>query len=88
MSKFDDGKDVTGTGFRKIDIDEYSENGFQDEENDGGAIGPTGPDESEILQLLTQYPLHMTHDLFDYLISPNIFFTNFYKSTHFYAVFP
>ncbi|XP_043275480.1 actin-related protein 2/3 complex subunit 5-A [Venturia canescens] len=54
MSRFDDGKDVTGTGFRKIDIDEYSENGFQDEENDGGAIGPTGPDESEILQLLTQ----------------------------------
>jgi len=54
MSRFEDRKDTTGTAFRKIDIDEYSENGFQDEETDGGAIGNSGPDENEILQLLTQ----------------------------------
>lgn len=58
MSRFEDRKDTTGTAFRKIDIDEYSENGFQDEETDGGAIGPAGPDENEVLQLLSQYPLH------------------------------
>lgn len=54
MSRIDDKKDM-GTGFRKIDVDEFSENNFE-EEADGGTTGPTGPDENEILSLLSQYP--------------------------------
>ncbi|XP_034950921.1 actin-related protein 2/3 complex subunit 5-A [Chelonus insularis] len=53
MSQIDDKKDTPGTGFRKIDIDEYNENNFKEEDADGGS-GPTGPDENEILALLNQ----------------------------------
>ena len=56
MSRFDDHKNDTDTGFRKIDIDEYSENRFQEEEIDGAVIGPSGPDEKLVLKLLSQYP--------------------------------
>ncbi|XP_015122350.1 actin-related protein 2/3 complex subunit 5-C [Diachasma alloeum] len=53
MSRIDDKKDM-GTGFRKIDVDEFSENNFKEEEADGGTTGPTGPDENEIISLLSQ----------------------------------
>lgn len=56
MPRIDDKKDIMGTGFRKIDVDEFSENNFE-EDADGGT-GPTGPDENEILSLLNQYPFY------------------------------
>lgn len=59
MSKADERKqikDTSGTAFRKIDVDQYSENNFKEEDPDGGVTGPTGPDESEIQSLLSQYP--------------------------------
>lgn len=55
MSRLDYEKNNMGTGFRKIDVDEFSENNFKEEEADG-STGPTGPDENEILTLLSQYP--------------------------------
>ncbi|KAJ8680245.1 hypothetical protein QAD02_016032 [Eretmocerus hayati] len=56
MSKTDDRKikDTSGTAFRKIDVDQYNENNFKEEEADGGVAGPTGPDENEVLSLLSQ----------------------------------
>ncbi|XP_015600340.1 actin-related protein 2/3 complex subunit 5 [Cephus cinctus] len=47
-------EDTSGSGFRKIDVDQYNENNFKEEDGDGGSTAPTGPDENEILTLLTQ----------------------------------
>lgn len=47
-------KNTSSSAFRKIDVDQYNEDNFKEEEADQG--GPTGPNESEILTLLNQYP--------------------------------
>lgn len=55
MSRNDGKKDTSASAFRKIDVDQYSDNNFKEEDADGvGAL--TGPDENEILTLLSQYP--------------------------------
>ncbi|XP_074113194.1 actin-related protein 2/3 complex, subunit 5 [Cotesia typhae] len=54
MSRIEDKKDTMGTGFRKIDIDEFNENNFKEEEADASLTGTTGPDENEISNLLSQ----------------------------------
>lgn len=46
------------SAFRKIDVDQYSDNNFKEEDADGELGGPTGPDENEVLTLLSQYPFH------------------------------
>ncbi|XP_012274086.1 actin-related protein 2/3 complex subunit 5 [Orussus abietinus] len=50
MSRNKEKKDA-GSAFRKIDVDQYNENNFKEEEPDAG---PTGPDEHEIQTLLNQ----------------------------------
>ncbi|XP_076674819.1 actin-related protein 2/3 complex, subunit 5 [Andrena cerasifolii] len=54
MSKNDGKKNLSASAFRKLDVDQYSDNNFKEEDADGGLVGPTGPDESEVLTLLTQ----------------------------------
>lgn len=56
MSRNDGKKDTSASAFRKIDVDQYSDNNFKEEDADGGVGAPTGPDENEILTLLSQYP--------------------------------
>jgi len=56
MSRNDGKKDTSASAFRKIDVDQYSDNNFKEEDADGGLGVPTGPDENEILTLLSQYP--------------------------------
>lgn len=47
-------KNTSSSAFRKIDVDQYNEDNFKEEDADQG--GPTGPDENEILALLNKYP--------------------------------
>ncbi|XP_019871320.1 actin-related protein 2/3 complex subunit 5-A [Aethina tumida] len=43
-------KNTLSSAFRKIDIDQYNEDNFKEDETDQG--GPQGPDESEVNNLL------------------------------------
>ncbi|XP_015434255.1 PREDICTED: actin-related protein 2/3 complex subunit 5 [Dufourea novaeangliae] len=54
MSRNDGKKDSSASAFRKIDVDQYNDNNFKEEDADGGLGGPTGPDENEVLTLLSQ----------------------------------
>ncbi|XP_065164884.1 actin-related protein 2/3 complex subunit 5-C [Atheta coriaria] len=45
-------KNTSSSAFRKIDVDQYCEDNFKEDETDLG--GPTGPDENEILNLLNK----------------------------------
>lgn len=47
-------KNTSSSAFRKIDVDQYCEDNFKEEEADQG--GPTGPDENEVISLLNKYP--------------------------------
>ncbi|GLV41480.1 Actin-related protein 2/3 complex subunit 5 [Carabus blaptoides fortunei] len=47
-------KCTLSSAFRKIDIDQYCEDNFKEDEADLG--GSLGPDETEIITLLNQYP--------------------------------
>ncbi|KYN34273.1 Actin-related protein 2/3 complex subunit 5 [Trachymyrmex septentrionalis] len=55
MSRNDGKKDTSASAFRKIDVDQYSDNNFKEEDADGGVGAPTGPDENEILTLLRYF---------------------------------
>ncbi|XP_014358416.2 actin-related protein 2/3 complex subunit 5-B [Papilio machaon] len=45
-------KNTSSSAFRKIDIDQYNEDNFKEDETESS--GPTGPDEGEIGALLNQ----------------------------------
>lgn len=48
-------KNTSSSAFRKIDIDQYNEDNFRDDEAEQAVR--TGPDEGEVSNLLNQYPL-------------------------------
>ena len=47
-------KNTANNKFRKIDVDQYSEDKYEDDV--AADEGPQGPNESEISGLLAQYP--------------------------------
>lgn len=47
-------KNTFSSAFRKIDVDQYSEDNYKEDEIDQG--GPVGPDENEVSNLLQKYP--------------------------------
>ena len=47
-------KNTSSSAFRKLDVDQYCEDNFNEDEVD--QIGPQGPDENEVKNLLQKYP--------------------------------
>lgn len=47
-------KNTLSSAFRKIDIDQYCEDNFKEDDGDQG--GPAGPDEGEVNGFLQKYP--------------------------------
>lgn len=48
-------KNTSSSAFRKIDVDQYNEDNFKEDETDSGSQ-QSGPDENEITKLLAKYP--------------------------------
>ncbi|KAJ0059099.1 hypothetical protein NL108_007489, partial [Boleophthalmus pectinirostris] len=63
-------KTTLSARFRKVDVDEYDENKFVDEEDGAENLG--GPDESEVDSLLRQYPFNFSLALLAVLKNPPI----------------
>lgn len=59
-------KNTSSSEFRKIDVDQFNEDNFKEDDADQG--GPTGPDDSEITLLLNQYPFQCASTLVEYII--------------------
>lgn len=51
-------KNTSSSAFRKIDVDQYNEDNFKEEEPESAQIGP---DENEINTFLNQYPFQMQY---------------------------
>ena len=49
-------KNTANSAFRKIDVDQYNEDNYKEEECGESQSPPVGPDEKEITNFLNQYP--------------------------------
>jgi actin related protein 2/3 complex subunit 5 len=49
-------KNTFSSAFRKIDVDQYNEDNYREEEQAELQSAPVGPDEAEITTLMNQYP--------------------------------
>lgn len=47
-------KNTFSSAFRKIDVDQYCEDNFKEDETDSGGL--VGPDENEVNILIQKYP--------------------------------
>lgn len=51
-------KNTSSSAFRKIDVDQYNEDNFEEDDVDAN-VTEVGVDENEITKLLAQYPLQI-----------------------------
>ena len=49
-------KNTSSSAFRKIDVDQYNEDNYREEEQVELQSTPVGPDETEVTALMNQYP--------------------------------
>lgn len=49
-------KNTSSSAFRKIDVDQYNEDNYKEDECGESQSPPVGPDEKEIINFLNQYP--------------------------------
>lgn len=49
-------KNTSSSAFRKIDVDQYNEDNYREEEQAELQSAPIGPDEAEVTALMNQYP--------------------------------
>lgn len=54
-------KNTSSSAFRKIDVDQYNEDNFEEDDVDAGVTDGVGVDENEITKLLAQYPFQNVH---------------------------
>jgi len=59
-------KNTFSSAFRKIDVDQYNEDSFREEEQVELQSPPGGPDESEVTALLNQYPFYAIYSIESY----------------------
>uniref|UniRef100_A0A182RUN5 Actin-related protein 2/3 complex subunit 5 n=1 Tax=Anopheles funestus TaxID=62324 RepID=A0A182RUN5_ANOFN len=52
-------KNTSSSAFRKIDVDQYNEDNFKEDDADQASSGMIVPDEAEINSLLNQYPFQI-----------------------------
>jgi actin related protein 2/3 complex subunit 5 len=51
-------KNTSSSAFRKIDVDQYNEDNYKEDECGESQSPPVGPDEKEITNFLNQYPFY------------------------------
>lgn len=69
-------KNTANSAFRKIDVDQYNEDNYKEEECGESQSPPVGPDEKEISNFLNQYPFHKKN------------FTNLFQLKDYCMLFP
>ena len=53
-------KNTANSAFRKIDVDQYNEDNYREDDAGEPQSPPIGPDENEITNLINQYPFLTT----------------------------
>jgi actin related protein 2/3 complex subunit 5 len=61
-------KNTASSAFRKIDVDQYNEDNYKEDEGGDPQSPPIGPDENEITNLLNQYPFQANYKLVSFKI--------------------
>jgi actin related protein 2/3 complex subunit 5 len=49
-------KNTSSSAFRKIDVDQYNEDNYKEDDQGELQSPPIGPDETEVNTMLSQYP--------------------------------
>ncbi|KAF4519297.1 hypothetical protein B566_EDAN005235 [Ephemera danica] len=65
-------KNTSSSAFRKIDVDQYNEDNYKEDDQGELQSPPIGPDEAEVNTMLSQYPFHILTLCFSFFSLYNI----------------